>query len=240
MRLLPKNEVQGARALDRHREIEEGKKLATRVDDLRQLEAIEKANLLKFREESLKRVKAEIEALVLEKTSLENEIEAKKVERSRLLIPLDKEWEEIKAKNIEIDQKREQLVQNNELLHQNELIYNQRLNELKTEQERVATERENSKFALQISVKMRDESEQILLETKEKKRRVSFEVKKIEKALNVREYDVAARERDVSNERIVLAAREKALNEERIYLKDERETLQRGFNELKKLQTNEH
>ncbi len=98
MKLLSKSEISKAAAVDRQREIEEGLKLAKRVDSLREVAAEEDASLEKFRTETLARISKEIseettkrDVLVVEVVDLE--------ERKRLsLIPITEKWDEVLQK----------------------------------------------------------------------------------------------------------------------------------------------
>lgn len=105
MRLLQKEDIQKQKADERKREMDEGAKLAKRVDSLRELAATEQANLTKFRDASLEDIKSQvIEASQrLDKLMEENRIEHEK--RKALRKPLDEEWKEVKAFRAEIEQK---------------------------------------------------------------------------------------------------------------------------------------
>lgn len=73
-KLLPKQEFAQLKSEERKREIDEGIKLAEKVDLLRETAAQEGANLAKFRIESLKVIKEEIDKLISEKDILKKEI----------------------------------------------------------------------------------------------------------------------------------------------------------------------
>lgn len=75
MRLLPKQEVNDRLKESRRIEIDEGAKLARKIDTLRETALKEEANLTKFREESIKIVTEEIKKLIEKKETLLKEIE---------------------------------------------------------------------------------------------------------------------------------------------------------------------
>jgi septal ring factor EnvC (AmiA/AmiB activator) len=96
MHLLKKQEVDVAKARDRQREVNEGAKLAKRVDRLRELVAIEDAALKKFRAETLKTIHDEIEKATADRNSLIGEVQRLKKERRELQKPLDEEWDKVR------------------------------------------------------------------------------------------------------------------------------------------------
>jgi chromosome segregation ATPase len=99
MRLMPKSEVAKAKANAQKREIDEGAKLAKRVDGLRETAAKEEAALTKFRIEQVEAMHAEIRPLAAERDALTGEVADLRTQRKALLVPLDKEWANVaKAK----------------------------------------------------------------------------------------------------------------------------------------------
>lgn len=92
MRLLPKSEVDKAKALDRQREIEEGKKLATRVDTLRDTHAKEEAELQSFRSKTLAQIQIEVNGEIERLEDVKREVNEKRQELFSLSGPLDKAW----------------------------------------------------------------------------------------------------------------------------------------------------
>lgn len=84
IRLLPKSEIEKSKAQERQMEIAEGAKLAKQVDLLRKAKAEEEQNLTRFRLESMKSLKIEMEALMRERDALESEIVMLKADKLRL------------------------------------------------------------------------------------------------------------------------------------------------------------
>lgn len=95
MRLLPRSEVNKAKALDRQREIDEGKKLATRVDTLRELAAEEDTNLSKFRDKMVAQIMADIKPLQEEHDGLVHKIGQRKLELVQLMQPINTLWDDV-------------------------------------------------------------------------------------------------------------------------------------------------
>ncbi len=97
MNLMPKSQIQAAKAAERKQDIDAGVKLAKRVDAARETLIIEEKRLEEFRIRKVKEINAEINPLEKERDSLKGEIDRLKQERKELLIPLDKEWSEIRV-----------------------------------------------------------------------------------------------------------------------------------------------
>lgn len=75
-KLLKKEDIQQDYALERKLQIDEGMKLATKIDTLRKTLATEEERLRIFRESTLKAIQAEIDPLILKKQQLEQEVRA--------------------------------------------------------------------------------------------------------------------------------------------------------------------
>lgn len=75
MKLLAKSDIQKAKSIERQQLVNEGLKLAKRVDDLRDVVAQEEAALEKFRRERLKQIHKEI---AIEQAKLEEIINKQK------------------------------------------------------------------------------------------------------------------------------------------------------------------
>lgn len=105
LKLLKKSEIEKTKVTERQREIEEGMKLAKRVDTLRETASEEEAALHKFRGETLGVIQSEIDAKVLERDTLERENAVMREERIRLSAPIDltKEWEQVRLDKIDIE-----------------------------------------------------------------------------------------------------------------------------------------
>lgn len=103
MKLLQKSTITNQKNAERKLEIDEGLALARRIDALRETSAKEETNLLTYRATALKQVQNEIGVLVKQKEDLQEEIKRQEEHRKELLKPLDKEWEQIYEKKLQID-----------------------------------------------------------------------------------------------------------------------------------------
>jgi hypothetical protein len=92
MKLLKKQEIVQAKARDMQREVQEGLKLAKRVDSLREVQAQEEESLRNFREKTLFSIHQETTKASNERDALLTEVALLKEERDKALEPLTKEW----------------------------------------------------------------------------------------------------------------------------------------------------
>lgn len=89
MKLLSKNEVQGLQTKERGVEIGEGLKLARKIDVLRETAAKEESNLAKFRMETLRIIRGEIDGQIRVKTALIQEIAELENTKKGLIIAIE-------------------------------------------------------------------------------------------------------------------------------------------------------
>ena len=104
MRLMPKSKVSQANAVAKKKDIDEGVKLAKRIDGLRETLADEEQSLDKFRVAQIEGIKAETAPLEEYLGGLKKEIEELERTRAQLLIPLDEEWDKVNKLKEELKQ----------------------------------------------------------------------------------------------------------------------------------------
>lgn len=105
MKILSKQDIHEHKAVERKKEIDEGVKLAKRVDDLRELTAKEKANLDLFRSKSLVQLHTEISNKAKERDKLDKDILEKQIKRRELEAPIDltSEWKKLELNKKQIE-----------------------------------------------------------------------------------------------------------------------------------------
>lgn len=74
MKLLAKNEIDKSKTAERQLEVNEGAKLARMIDELRRVRSEEESNLAKFRSESFKELRREVQGLEDRKVVLQADI----------------------------------------------------------------------------------------------------------------------------------------------------------------------
>lgn len=105
MRLLAKSEIDKAKAVEKKREVDEGMKLARRVDNLREIAAQEEASLLKFRQQTVATIHDEIITEQSKLDLLKAEVGSLAEQKVILQKPLDEEWQKLKQDREEFDAK---------------------------------------------------------------------------------------------------------------------------------------
>lgn len=89
MKLLDKREIDVAKAAERHMEIEEGRRLAVRVDSLRELFSKEQGSLAKYRDETMKEALKQLAEVTAKRDQMiEERLEAEE-QRNAALKPVD-------------------------------------------------------------------------------------------------------------------------------------------------------
>lgn len=95
MKLLDKKTVNTDLARDRKAQIDEGIKLATKVDVLRETVVKEEGNLQRFRTETVAAVQVEIDGYIRQKDNLKTEISVLEENKRVLEIPLTDKWADV-------------------------------------------------------------------------------------------------------------------------------------------------
>lgn len=234
MKLLDKYQINTLKATERKKEIDEGLKLAKKVDALRELTAKEQANIEKFREQTLKEVKNEITDLISQRGVLDTDVKRLQEERQRLLVPLTNEW-------LEVSNLKEQLNDKKEEIHEKEIEFIQktddlvnRIKALYIEEQRIEDTRNEIDKQLAEVTEFRNKKKTVLLDIQEHQKEVYTDCETKIKELTDRELDVASRERDEKNKEDLLNNKEKELNKQSIAIRDKYETLNRTIKRLNK------
>lgn len=238
MRLLPKQEVNLRQAQQKKAEIDEGLKLARRIDSLREIAAQEEASLASFRSSTLKTIQEDIK-------KVENERNAVKKEVS----DLRKELEEGTHR---LDEREKQLTEYSESLQNLEITLNNRVQGLKTLAAKLKDQSKQSSdyynrilFAYKIITEVRRETESTYTEAKtysELATKRYDEVKNlsdaVEQELRIRDIAVASKERDLTIREERLAKTADELRKKAILLEDREQTLERELVRIKKYESN--
>lgn len=92
MKLLVKSDIAKAKSVERQQEIQEGLKLAKRVDTLREVAAAEEASLAKWRTETVKLIQDEITSFAAKRDELQKQVSKLEADMVATMEPLDKRW----------------------------------------------------------------------------------------------------------------------------------------------------
>lgn len=233
MQLLDKKKIAIQKSIERETEVKEGMKLAKKVDALREMAANEESKLTKFRMESLKIIKDEINVLVTEKTALEAEITSIKDRRTELQKPLDSSWDDLKRHRLLFDIERENFRQNASALVKRQKEHDQRLYELVMQEERIKEKDTQAAEKLSQTEENRLKTAEILSKMEVNKDDFDKNCLVKNQELLTRQAKIASRERELGLEKDQLTKDRQELTAERVLVEDREQTLEREINRRK-------
>ena len=215
-------------------QVQEGAKLAKRVDRLRELVADEEAALASFRSKMVAAISTEIQELTKDKDALLTDLKLLQATLAEGTKKLD-EREQALHNRVETIEKKEKdlnvrLFQLSELqgqLETNEKALAQALRDLEYKK-MVITDLATEAAAA------RDEAQTVLAHSQRQAQAVTDHTERVQKELSVRDIEIASRERDITIKEERVSAKEKTLVERELRLIDREATLEREFKRLKK------
>lgn len=234
MKLLSKTEIVASKNKERQVEIGEGAKLAHKIDVLRETAAKEETNLAKWREETMKATKKDIETLILKKTALQSEITSLTEQKRILQIPLDREWEKIRAMEDHLIKFGEELNEKHTDIQQKELDYDLKVKELKIEKDRIKDIKQRTEVNLRESELSKEESKQLLQEANHTRLKMEQDLTARHKELLDKEAEIAVRERENGLKQRYFDKIAIELNNKERRINDKYSTLLRTINRINK------
>lgn len=233
MQLLEKRQIDGLKARERYQEIQEGKKLAEKVDALRELSAKEQTNLAKFSEESMSRLKAEIDKLITVREDIKSEIKVLERQKSLAKEPLDEEWAKFHAKRAELDSLELEIHAKQGSLIKKEEKYRKDVHSLGVEESRIEDERRRSVDSLAKAFQFLQEADSTLQDARNAAATIQVAAELRDNETILREKEAQERERIVAQREEDSRKQEKAIEEGWILLRDRQLTLEDEINRLK-------
>lgn len=227
MKLLQKSEIDKAKALDRQREINEGTKLARRVDSLRQIQAEEEASLNKFRIATIKGIKEETAALEKVKVSLETEVVDLEKRKKEALIPLTEEQERLQERRTELEDYDQALRDIGSDLEEKDSHLARRERELVIEEQRIAVEKERTTKLLMRADETAEEARRTLLMINNDKQLLKMTLEEADKEVHHRLAQVTSKEKGMARREEEIRKAEAELVKGWKNLKDREETFKR-------------
>ncbi len=227
MRLLQKSEIDRKKAVEQKTLMDEGLKIAKRVDILRETVAREEVALERFRASSVETINAEIVPLEKKKNDIKKEVSDLEDTRRELMKPLDAEWARVReldrknaSKLVFLEEWDDVLTDVEKKTQEFRIEAEQHLRAAQT-REKLAQEAIDDAARAHESAKAALGSAHVV-ETK------ALELKKkTEKLLTHREGVVAEREKNAMLKETDLVAREQSLSEGWKLLKDREALLER-------------
>jgi len=234
MKLLPKSVVNSELASQKKKQIDEGLMIAKKVDALREtLSSLEEQHR-RFLGSMEIELKLQTKPLLDEIAHRKAEIKQLSLKREELLVPLTKEWSEVNEERKKIDKITEQMSKERAILNRNNELLEKRLKKEKENIFKTNTIRNE----LAKILKQQEENERATANTLKTaevtKTKTLKELEEKTKLIKSRDAEVAVREREVLMQQEELDLERKFINEEKIRLLDQRATLERAFNRIKK------
>lgn len=234
MRLLKKEEIAKAKTLERQATIEEGLKLAHKVDALREILPREQRKLEEFRSETLASIHKDITAADERKTALLTEVKELEARRVAALNPIDALWEEVRKKDAQVTKEIDELDRREAELSAQEQFVKKDLKKAADELKRATNLKES---ALEASIKAdedREEAQHLLENAAEIKRKADQYKHESEHEIRIGYTQLSNHEKSLTIREAELAKNIKENNEETVRLADMRATLERAFKRIKK------
>jgi len=235
MRLLDKKDIDKARSEEKRLAIDQGARIAKRVDDLRETHGREEESLRKFREETIKGIHLETNALLDKKSSLEIEVSDLEIRKEEALKPLDSEWDRLASERIKLEDDKKS---NNRLIVHLISKEKELSDELDKAGSNVRETQLNLKEAENSSLNASEDrykASETLKDAETYKSKTESVISTRVRELNQRETGIAVRERNSQLRDAGQDNREKELNNRETALMDREQTLER---EIKRLQKN--
>ncbi len=227
MRLLSKQEINARKATEKKQQIDEGVKLARKVDALRELRTQEDAVLQKFRAETVATINDEIKTLSERRISLSDEVVLLEWRRADALKPLEKETAELEVRRAGLQLLDDEVKNATKELHTYDKKLDVRAKRIETDREDVDQQLRDTEAARKDAADHLSESEKALEKAK------SIETQAVERydllvaELSQRETALLGRERDILDKEKTNAERERALNDRERLINDRYATLLR-------------
>lgn len=234
MKLQNKKIIQAEATKERKTQIDEGVKIATKVDELRRVHAEEERSLYEFRDKSIETLKKDIGPLLNQKENLLEEIKELQDRKQVLLdIPIEaslKEMEERKAKISEIE---EGLKNRLEYLLSKNLEIDLRFKELVKAEDKLSRDKDLIENTRSKIVVVNAETEKILNQAQSKIAEIMEYEKTMKTQFKLEDAKIINRSTDLDNRENSLNKREKELNEKEKFINDKYATLERTVNRIK-------
>ena len=229
MKLLKKEEIGKHKAAERQREVDEGVKLAQRVDALREVAAQEEASLEKFRRETIATIHKEIEAATAERDTLKAEVKTLQTQREEAMIPVVEAWKKVKETALLHDKIQQELNDRHTGLKVKEGYADETLRDLSTRKERVRQEEARTHELLVEADQKRDaaaetemKANDLLIKAIKTMEQTEAKGSELASFLEAREKAIALKEEELRKQEIDLA-------KEFSRLKDREATLERNL-----------
>lgn len=211
MKLRSRDEIEKQKSSERKLEIDEGVKLANRVDALRKTSADEGSKLSIFRNSTLTETKSQIDNVILERDSILTEVLSLRKERLVLMKPLDDEWEKIYRIKKDMDDLNSQLEAKEASLNARE--------------EDIAARGQRLIFIERETIDQLDQARDLVFQRQSLVTRVEDRLATIEEGNRIQDISIANRVRNLDDREVGIALHERALKMREDQVVDDRRAL---------------
>lgn len=229
MKLLSKSEVNKAKSIDRQREVDEGLKLAKRVDALREVAAQEDASLQKFRRETLARISTEILFETTKRDTLKQEVSDLEERKRVALVPLTEAWEDVEEEREILTGLRDLLDAREARLRLNEADAEERAKEVARAEQVVSYTQADATDRLEKAAILKDDADNLKRIASEELQQARNTAQTLIISAEERVEQVSKREKECLQRESDLDKREKELNDNLIRLRDREGVLARNL-----------
>lgn len=196
-RLLTKSEIQAAQNADRKREIDEGVKLARKVDTLRKTSADEETRLKAYRDFALNETIEQIAERTRRRDELAKEVEMLEIRRLEALPPTVKEMEELRRADKELKATFKAFMTREKETVSREKTLQKRQEQARIEDERLAEVRASSIELLKKADEARKTAEKAQQESEKTAHETRIVYEQTLNDLAIRENAASAREKNL-------------------------------------------
>lgn len=234
MRLLKKSEVSIAKAAEKKREIDEGLKLARRIDGLRETWAEEDAAFQKFRSETIAKIHDDITKEQEKLGPLKKEVKELEESKAEALKPLTEEKAALKRERAELDRQREEADERESLLRDKERKAELALKRATATVTRAELRENDADSRLQHAAQQDEQATLANARAQKVKADADERYRKVNQELLHRDMMASERERSVTLREESLARKWKEFIAERTLFKDRKATFERELKRNKK------
>lgn len=233
IRLLSKSDVQIHKARERQQSVDEGLKIAHRVDSLRKVAANEEASLEKFRSMTLQNIQTETATKISERDALLVEVHNLEAQKQEALKPLTDELNRITEGKRELENRSDYLSKWEDDVVAKRKMLDKKQKDLDVLEKRVDGTRITANQELAEANEKNVGAEKALRDATKIFDTTSRQCFEREQAVSKRESEVGAREFTLLNQHKALEAKEKELSDRERAIDDKYKTLIRSQARLK-------
>ncbi len=234
VKLLTKKDITSLKNKERQNEIQEGVKLASRVDNLRVIQAEEEASLMAFRKKTVAAIKGDIDEELFKRDTLRSEVAELEQKQALGMKYVFKAMKDVEQEKMQILAEKADLNKREVALSAFEHVTRTDRSRLLVDMQILDEKRKGIEaIAKNAFAEMEAAQTAVHKATALEAQAVTLR-KTTEAELRTRDAVVAAKERDLKNWETRLTSTEAALRKQEIQLNDREKTLEREFNRLNK------